>query len=679
MRRSRSLLIMLVVMLAFSPLSVQAEGKNTNTINYVALGDSLAAGVLSDGTLGYGYVEMIKSDLKNNGYEVNVHNKGVPGATSGDVLARLSGIDELADADIITISAGANDILAGLKPILDSGVNLSDLTLEKLAELQQEAGVAAGVAASAKNGASKEISELLIEETKTAVEKVEEAVTSADLEIFVLRDLLVSDPEKGALLDATLNLIPVAKDSVGKAEADVNAARAAFDTNTQEVVVKLESSVRHLEEVAEKLNIVVTNITMIEPINAIVPIPNILSVKTKANEASVAANSAKTKVESTKLAVITYNEAKAKSEAAQLKVKTTAAALAKLAEIPGIIENIGVNTGKTLGAIRAVNPTAKIYVMGYYNALPYLSSEVQESMTKQMLDNLNEAIEVPTTKLGATFVPVAKLFEGNHLKYLPNPTNIHPSEAGYRALANAFMAQINVAFPVVTEPTPNEQEIDLGEEILVKSDELIRIKGTNVHLLLPDNLPEGTKLTVTNTSEDTLLKAEESNLKSFGDALNFKFKYPEGSEDYEGGFTLLMGYDADSPDNIAIYHFNEVDGKWEIQQGEKNKELHAISLDVTHFSNYGVFAQVEKQTPPVTKDPVDNPEDDGGTPPPVAKDPSKGPKDDGKKDTKKNTSKGKLPKTATNYYNLLLIGASLFMSGVIVFIFTKRRHLVMEK
>ncbi|MEH7382076.1 SGNH/GDSL hydrolase family protein [Bacillus sp. JJ1533] len=665
MRRTRSLLIMLMVMLAFSPLSVLAEGENP-TINYVALGDSLAEGMLSDSSFGSGYVGMIKSDLETNGYQINVHNAGYRGFKTENVLAGLP-ILEIANADIITISAGANDILAVVQPVLG---------------LQQAAQVATQESLIAKSSASDAINavRLSVDEAKTAIVKVDDAVTLASEEISLLGQYLT--PEQLAKITPALGLIQEAKVSITKAEENVDGATLALDTNAQDVLGNLEAVTSHLGIAAQKLNSVVDVIGMIESLNISLAIPNILNVKAKANEAITGMDSANSKIESTKLAVNTYFEAKAKAEAAQLAA-TTAIAEAVGVKVPEVLKNVGTNTAQILTSIRKVNPTAKIYVMGYYNALPYLPTEVQESMTKPILDKLNKAIELATTQLGATFVPVADLFEGNHLTYLPNPGNIHPSEAGYRALASAFMAQINVAYPVVTEPSPIEQEIDLGEETLVNSDEFIKIKGTNVTLLLPDNLPEGTTLSVTTTSEEVLSKAKTGELELFGAALNFKFKYPEEFEDFVGTFRLTMGYDTDSPDNVAIYHFNKESGKWEIQQGEKNKELKTISLDVTHFSNYGVFAQVDKPAPPVTKDPVDDPKDDGGTPPPVAKDPSKGPKDSGKKDTKKDTkkstSKGKLPKTATNYYNLLLVGTSLLLSGAMIFVVSKRRRLILEK
>ena len=39
---------------------------------------------------------------------------------------------------------------------------------------------------------------------------------------------------------------------------------------------------------------------------------------------------------------------------------------------------------------------------------------------------------------------------------------------------------------------------------------------------------------------------------SAGDALNFEFDFPEGDEDFKGEFKLVMGYDADSEDEVDI-------------------------------------------------------------------------------------------------------------------------------
>ncbi|MBS4209186.1 GDSL-type esterase/lipase family protein [Bacillus sp. FJAT-50079] len=671
-KRSRALLLMLVFVLAFAPLSTLANEGKTNTVNYVALGDSLAAGILSDNTPSTGYVGLIKNSLEGNGYEVNVHNAGKSGATSGQVLAGLSEISKLADADIITISVGANDILGGLMPILSSGINPADLNKEKLAEVQQLAEVTmanAKLAADAEDIAKSAV-EREVNEIKNAMNNLE--VTGA-IEVIKTKIPAEKLPLVQPTLDNILSNVLTAQTSVGLALDTYNSAGS------------LETVSSELNTAGAKLN---ETVTIINSLKTFIPD----DLKTLADEivaqlsdASAKASTAKAAADGAITAVNVSNEAKVAAEQAQQAAQLLGDALTKLAAIPGIIGEVGSNTAQILGAIRSVNPTSKIYVMGYYNALPYLPAEVQEIMTKPMLFNLNTAISMPTSQFGATFVPVAQLFEGNYQTYLPNQANIHPSAAGYEALASAFIGAINPSFPKIEDPDPEEpyvKDVELGKELMVNSDELIRIIGADVTLLLPNDLPEGTLLTVTLTSEDALSKAE--GLKAFGDALNFEFQYPEGFKDYEGTFTLMMGYDADSPEDVDIYYYNEAEGKWESQKGEKNKELQTISIVVTHFSNYGVFAQVDKpdDTPPVDpKDPVQDPDDgdDDKTPVPGAKDPGNGSKDDTKKDKKddktKHTKKGSLPNTATNDYNWLMLGISLLLTGVAMFLLSRKRRL----
>jgi len=203
---------------------------------------------------------------------------------------------------------------------------------------------------------------------------------------------------------------------------------------------------------------------------------------------------------------------------------------------------------------------------------------------------------------------------------------------------------------------PTEQSIDLNKKVDVSAGQKILINETDVSLLLPTDLPEGTTLTVTPISEDALAKAD--GLKDVGEVLNFNFEYPEGFDDYEGKFTLVMGYDADDSFDVDIYYYDEEKGVWKGQNGIVDKESKEISLEVTHFSNYGVFAQldVEDEDPPVTE----KPDEDDKTPP-VVKDPTK---TDTTKKPKPATNGKKLPNTATNNFSLLLFGALLLVTGL---------------
>ena len=209
--------------------------------------------------------------------------------------------------------------------------------------------------------------------------------------------------------------------------------------------------------------------------------------------------------------------------------------------------------------------------------------------------------------------------------------------------------------------------IDLNKKVNVSKGQKILINDTDVSLLLPTDLPEGTTLTVTRTSDDVIAKAKE--LKDVGDVLNFTFEFPEGFEDYKVKYSLVMGYEADVSFDVDIYYYDEEKDAWVGEKGEVNKESKEISLEASNLFNYGVFAQVvEKEDPPVTEEPDD---DDDKTPPVVkdpgkdtGKDPTKG-GDSTKKPTPKPIPKGStLPKTSTNNFSLLLFGTILLVTGV---------------
>ncbi|MFJ7738532.1 S-layer homology domain-containing protein [Lysinibacillus sp. NPDC097287] len=92
-----------------------------------------------------------------------------------------------------------------------------------------------------------------------------------------------------------------------------------------------------------------------------------------------------------------------------------------------------------LTEIKKINPQAEIYVMGYYNSFPYYEEALQ-SQFKMFLGVMNNSIKTTAEKVGAIFVPTADVVAKNVEGYLPNPENIHLSEAGYQAVANeAFL------------------------------------------------------------------------------------------------------------------------------------------------------------------------------------------------------------------------------------------------
>ena len=637
-KQSRALLLMLAFLLAFAPLSTLAGSGEKPTVNYVALGDSLAKGTLNTNQPSDGYVGNIVKDLESRGYDVNLTNKGENGYTTVDVLNGLAeSTAELASADLITISVGANDVLADLIALIKQNPDLlasfkpEYMTPEGIAQLQQasaEAATAADVLESAAENAV-ETAQIDVNAAKTAIDEVSAT-------FIALRGQL-EETVFWSNIEPIINKIEVAIAEAVTSVADVE-----------------NIGVDELQNASDALNSSITIITEAEPYFFLLPEElkqGIQLFKAQITDVATAADTAKASVENADTAVGAATKARAAADAAKLLYANVLSLVNTFGKIPGKTQAVGVNIGKILTAIKSINQTAEIYVMGYYNALPYVDTTV----TAPLLQGLNTAIQVPTGMAGATFIPTAHLFEENNY-LVPNPYNIHPNEAGYAAISGVFMGEIGKSFPKVEkEEEPGELNIDLNKKVDVSAGQKILINNTDVSLLLPTDLPEGTTLTVIPTSEDALAKA--GGLKDVGEVLNFKFEFPEGFDDYEGKFKLVMGYDADESFDVDIYYFDEVKGVWKSQDGKVDKASKEISLEVTHFSNYGVFAQmdVEKEEPPIVK----KPEDDKT--PPVVKDPTKS--DTTKKPKPANDGK-KLPNTATNNFSLMLFGAILLVTGL---------------
>jgi lysophospholipase L1-like esterase len=102
----RSLLVAAALILSAAPASAR-------TVQIVALGDSLTAGLGLPA--GESFADVLQKALRAKGYDVDVANAGVSGDTAADGLARLDwATPEGTDAAIVEL--GANDMLRGLDP-----------------------------------------------------------------------------------------------------------------------------------------------------------------------------------------------------------------------------------------------------------------------------------------------------------------------------------------------------------------------------------------------------------------------------------------------------------------------------------------------------------------------------------------------------------------------------------
>jgi lysophospholipase L1-like esterase len=115
-------------------------------------------------------------------------------------------------------------------------------------------------------------------------------------------------------------------------------------------------------------------------------------------------------------------------------------------DLSEVLTQVQNNIKAILIEIKTLNPQAKVYVMGYYNAYPYLPADQQEQFLP-ILNELNEVIKEAAINEGGVYVPTKEAMAANVKVNLPNPLDIHPSLKGYEKIAGEFW---KVVFPAIT-------------------------------------------------------------------------------------------------------------------------------------------------------------------------------------------------------------------------------------
>lgn len=118
-------LTILIVVMGLFLVPLQTSAQVFGPISYVALGDSLAAGQTPTREIDTGYSDLIAQEIGRN-QPLAFYSKDLafPGFTTIDVLERVQSKDAkplLQNANVITISAGANDLLRLIKADVKSG------------------------------------------------------------------------------------------------------------------------------------------------------------------------------------------------------------------------------------------------------------------------------------------------------------------------------------------------------------------------------------------------------------------------------------------------------------------------------------------------------------------------------------------------------------------------------
>lgn len=108
------------------PFTASAKNIKKEQFDYVALGDSLAAGRTPYGVDQDGYVDILASRFEQSQYNVKLDNYGISGYRTTHIMNELfnplnpkytSLRESISKAELVTIDIGANDLLANLSDI----------------------------------------------------------------------------------------------------------------------------------------------------------------------------------------------------------------------------------------------------------------------------------------------------------------------------------------------------------------------------------------------------------------------------------------------------------------------------------------------------------------------------------------------------------------------------------
>lgn len=119
--RKFSSLVLVGALLASLPITSFAKSPEKKAVDYVALGDSLAAGMTPTGGIDLGYADYLVNRFEQSQYTVGFNNFGVPGYTSEHlkqvVLFNEEVKTKIKESEFITIDIGSNDLLKAKKDI----------------------------------------------------------------------------------------------------------------------------------------------------------------------------------------------------------------------------------------------------------------------------------------------------------------------------------------------------------------------------------------------------------------------------------------------------------------------------------------------------------------------------------------------------------------------------------
>ena len=142
------------------------------------------------------------------------------------------------------------------------------------------------------------------------------------------------------------------------------------------------------------------------------------------------------------------------------------------------------------------------------------------------------------------------------------------------------------------EPEGVTKTAKSGEKVTVEGNDRLDIEKSKISIKMPSELPKETEFIVDVLNKDFSIPKE---FKIAGAIVDVKVNLKEKLKD--GKYTLTLPYEKNKfkVDEVDIYYYDEVKKLWIAQNGLVDSKAGTITVEVDHFSKYGVLSKVEEQ------------------------------------------------------------------------------------
>ncbi|TXK85773.1 SGNH/GDSL hydrolase family protein [Paenibacillus sp. N3.4] len=107
-----------------------------------------------------------------------------------------------------------------------------------------------------------------------------------------------------------------------------------------------------------------------------------------------------------------------------------------------VIKTIGLNLSEIIDEIKRMNPSIKIYIVGYYNLFPLKMDVVSEKFNQDYVE-LNKQLEEVSLRKDAKFVGTNEVFKDHYGDFLPVIGNVHPNEFCQEKISEKILEVVN--------------------------------------------------------------------------------------------------------------------------------------------------------------------------------------------------------------------------------------------